>query len=232
MARDVTWFRRFALVSVILLVAAACGDDSDSGGDASSVPELTVEAAGVTVNGSALEEGGTAVIVAADRIQMDDSGRGVVQFQDDVELELFRSTEAQIDGAEVGSGGSALVEVRHEAGHARVRVPSEGTDRVTLETQAAVITTLDPGTEFIVCHAPDVVTCHVTVSGAAEVKAQGETVEVKAGEATFVLVGEPPPEAICAEMSEVEAWLSSIRNNENDQALGELVAAWPSEPCA
>jgi quercetin dioxygenase-like cupin family protein len=231
-ALDASWFRQIALLSAVLVVAAACGGDSESGGDPSPVPELTVAAAGVAVNGAPLQEGGTAALAAADRIQVDDSGRGVVLFQEDVEIELFRSTKAQIAGAEESSGGSALVDVSHEAGHARVRLPADGTDRVTLETQAAVITTLDPGTEFIVCHAPDVVTCHVTISGAAEVKAQGETVEVKAGEATFVLVGEPPPEAICARMGEVEAWLSDIRSNENDQALGELVATWPSEPCA
>lgn len=224
------WFRRIALVSVVLLVAAACGGD-DSGGEGSSGPELTVEAVGVALNGSALEQGTTSAIAAADRVQVDDSGRGVIRFRDNVELELFRGTQSQIDSAEEGSGGSALVEVTHEAGHARVSLPAEGSNRVTFKTQAAVITTLDPGTEFIACHAPDIVTCHVTVSGAAEVKAQGETVEVRAGEATFVLVGQPPPEPICASMDEVEAWLITIRNNENDAALGDLVATWPTEPC-
>jgi formylglycine-generating enzyme required for sulfatase activity len=72
----------------------------------------------------------------------------------------------------------------------------------------------------------------VTLKGAALVEAQGQTVTVREGEATYIFPGEPPRPALCARMEEVTQWMDQKRGAEQVEPLGKIVAEWPQEPCS
>jgi formylglycine-generating enzyme required for sulfatase activity len=103
--------------------------------------------------------------------------------------------------------------------------------RVTLETDDAIIKTLENGTEFIVCAAPGKITCVEVLKGSAEVTGQGEKVIIKAGEASYIATGQAPVPAICAPQTIFQDWKVSMREPADTPAIAEVVAGFPQEPC-
>jgi ferric-dicitrate binding protein FerR (iron transport regulator) len=167
-------------------------------------------------------------VVAGDEVHIDERGRALLRFHDRLLVELFRDTEVQLSDVELEPGGSVFVRLRQAFGHTRTSVESEAEARVEVETDHATIRAM--GTEFLVWHG-EALTCMVTLEGEAEVEAQGETIVVQAGEATYILADEAPQPAICAKMEEVNSWVDRKRGTEEMETLGALVRGWPQEPC-
>ena len=132
---------------------------------------------------------------------------------------------------EPGDCGS-LRKLRQINGHSHVALNERANVRVRLETDFATITTLEPGTEYLVCHDPTLLTCLVVQRGEVEVIGQAKVVRVKAGEGTYVLKDRPPFSPICADLAEVDGWLDEKLGSGSIKALGELVAGWKQESCA
>lgn len=168
-----------------------------------------------------------------DQITVEERGRGLLRFQDRLQVEVFHDTELRLSDAQLDPEGFIFLRLQQIIGSTRTELNEEVDARIRLETDHATITSGDtPGgkTEFVVCHAQPV-TCMVTLAGEVEVEAQGKRVTATEGEAVYVFPEEPPRPAICANMADVERWLEAERNIEETDPLGKIVAGWPQEPC-
>jgi formylglycine-generating enzyme required for sulfatase activity len=166
-----------------------------------------------------------------DRIQFEETGRGLLLVPGRLEVALFRTTELQLSGANQDANGATTIDLYQAYGNTRLRLLSGADVQVVLKTDYVTLTTLEPGTEFVICHKPDTITCGVVNQGAVLFSAQGVNVTANKGEAVYVRPGEPPSPAICARMEEVTDWLTKIQGQGEFTALGAIVNAWPQEPC-
>ena len=164
-----------------------------------------------------------------DLIAVEEAGRGLLRFPDDLAVEIFRTTELQISDVKLDSLGLNLVRLRLAFGTAYIQLNENARARVRLDTDFASIRA--DGTEFLLCHAPKIVTCLVTLKGEVEVEAQGQVVTARAGEAVYIFPDQPPQPAICADPEEVNQWMDRKRSTGEIEPLGALVGSWPQEPC-
>lgn len=229
------WIRHIAVLIMPIMIAAGC---TATPAPQAGVPQvdLTAKEIGVKVSSAGdsetdLQKDGSINVQVDDSIKLDQGGLGLLRFQDRLDVELFPNTEIQLDDAQQESGGSTFVRLNQIQGHAHVILNPGAIARLTLETELATATTLEQGTEFMVCHAPGVTTCLSVREGAVEFTSEGESKIYKAGESSFVKPGETPPPPVCIPAEEVNQWLSRIQAAEEVPALGELVAQWAQEPC-
>ena len=243
-----------SLIFVIpLIILAACASSpttqpalppptSDAPGPAAPQNEssllaaLTANNVNVTVSDGqstekALQKFETLNVTSGNRILIDKSGRGVMRFGDRHEIDLFGDTEVVLDEAKLEPGGSTFLRLRQVRGHTHILLNPQSIARVTLDTADSTMTTLEQGTEFAVCFAPNKVTCIVVKDGALEVTSQGSKQVYKQGEFTFYEPGQPPQTPNCIRQDDFDDWLNSKRSPADTLPLSQLVASWPQEPC-
>jgi hypothetical protein len=186
----------------------------------------------------ALEKDDSVDIRVNDQISVEEKGKGLLRFQDNLLVEILHGTELDIENVRLEPGESIFVRLQQLLGTTRTELKNAANARISYGTEFATITSVgDPAgdaegdTEFVICHAPGKVTCMVTLAGEMEVEAYGEVVNVEAGEATYIFPGEPPGPAICADIDEVQIWLDMYRNAEKVEPLGKIVGTWPQDPC-
>lgn len=211
-------------------------NEPDTQTDTSVLGILIADEPGVTVTSAdnteiALQKGETINVRVNDKITQEDEGHSVLRFLDDIEVELLRGVDIILTEARQESGGSIFVRLKLNRGHTHFSLNEQAIARAVVETDDVVITTREQGTEFFVCSAPGVLTCHPVSKGAIEVVGQGKQEIIEGGSASFTLYGEPPQPPICAIIEELEAWLVKMRGSGDVQGLGELVASWPQVPC-
>jgi hypothetical protein len=124
-------------------------------------------------------------ILSGDRIKLDEVGRGVLRFQDRLEVDIFGTTEIHLLTAEdLESDGTFLIRLDLVYGHVHLHMDERAIGKVTLETDNISITTLEPGTDFIVFHEPGGITDVMVQKGAVEEEtSQGEKLILREGEA-------------------------------------------------
>ena len=173
-----------------------------------------------------------------DQISVEEKGKGLLRFQDSLLVEILHGTELDLENVRLEPGNSIFVRMQQLLGTTRTELKNAAEARISYGTEFATITSVgapsgdkEGDTEFVICHAPGKVTCMVTLAGEVEVEAQGEVVNVEAGEATYIFPGQPPGPAICANVDEVETWLDMYRNAEETEPLGKIVGRWPQDPC-
>jgi formylglycine-generating enzyme required for sulfatase activity len=232
------WFRRITSLMIPLLVGVGCVTTPTSE-PTLPPPEASFtafEIPGKVFHGETsdvvLEKDHNVPIQVDDRIQLEETGQGILQFQDRLAVRMFRRTEIHLVDANEDLSGSTSVNLFLSYGNTLVRLNEEKTVWLVLKTDYATLTTLLPGTDFVVCHTQDVITCGVVNEGAVEFQAQGVKKTAKKGEAIYVRPGEPPSDAICAQQDEVEDWLNRIQGTGESKPLGAIVAGWPQEPCS
>lgn len=226
---------RIVLLVILIMIAVGCTATPEP---QVNVPQanLTAKKTGVKVSSGGdsetdLQKDGNTNVNVDDRIILDEGGLGVLRFQDRIDVELFPNTEIRLDDAQQESGGSTFVRLDQIQGQAHVTLDPGAIARLTVETELATATTLEQGTEFMLCHAPGVTTCIAVREGAVEFTSEGESKTYKAGQSSFVKPGETPPPPVCVPPEEVTRWLSTIQTAEEIPDLGALVAQWAQEPC-
>ncbi len=246
-------FTRIIVFIIPLITLAACASSpttqpalppptSDAPGPAAPQNEssllaaLTANNVNVTVSDGqsaekTLQKFETLNVTAGNRILIDKTGRGVMRFGDRHEIDLFGDTEVVLDDAKLEPGGSTFLRLRQVRGHTHILLNPQSIARVTLETADSTMTTLEQGTEFAVCFAPDKVTCIVVKEGALEVTSQGSKQVYKQGEFTFYEPGQPPQTPNCIRPDEFNDWLASKQGPADAAPLSQVVASWPQEPC-
>lgn len=173
----------------------------------------------------------TISVQPGDSIEVASDGHGELRFQDLLEAELFPNAIVQLADLRLESGGSTSIELRQDQGHIKVSQIEGAPVRLVLVTEDATITTVENPTQFIVCKAPGVVTCLKVYKGATQITAQGKSEYIQEGEASFVEKGKPPSPVICAPNEIFLAWEEQARKSPPTQAVGDLVAALPRQPC-
>lgn len=234
--RKQDWIRRIVALVVPVMIAAGC---SVTDAPQANVPQANLTAKEISVSVSSgedveteLQKDGRIDIGVDDRIRLDERGQGVLRIQDSVEADLFHKSEIQLADANTGSAGAIFVKLNQIHGQSRVRLIEGASVQVTLETDYAIIKTLEQGTEFVVCHTPDTITCLVVNKGVIEVTAQGKKEIIPPGEASYVLPGGPPSPPICVRQDEFDRWFADLQASQEDRPLGKLVGGWPQESCA
>ena len=252
------YFAHSVILLLLLLIASACTDASttqpsehqtqtlspteeqpptEALPESSSPAMLISFAGGVTVVGEgnsekALNQNETIVIPVGERVILDADGRGALRFQGGNEVELFGGSDVRLDEVKLESGGSIFIRLEQNAGHSRVFLDEQMVARLTLETVDSTITTLEQGTEFTVCYAPEKVTCVLVQTGEVEITSKEEKLTLKPERATYYTPDQPPQPAICARMEEFDSWLIEKRGPVDIGGLGALVASWPQDPCS
>lgn len=234
------FWRGFALFVAFGLIAAGCNRPSETP-DSTDTPNATprsqadLTALNIIVKRLRedevwnLQEEESVDIQMHDLIAVEEAGRGLLRFPDDLAVEIFRKSELQISDVKLDSLGLNLVRLRLAFGTAYTKLNENARARVRLDTDFASIRA--DGAEFLLCHAPEKVTCLVTLKGEVEVEAQGQVVTARAGEAVYIFPGQPPQPAICADPEELNQWMDRKRSTGEIRPLGALVGSWPQEPC-
>ena len=70
------------------------------------------------------------------------------------------------------------------------------------------------------------------MKGEVEVAAQGRVVTTHAGEATYVVPGQPPFTPICANLLTVNTWLDKMRSGQPARTLDQVVKSFPQKSCS
>jgi formylglycine-generating enzyme required for sulfatase activity len=240
------WFRRFAGVLIPFLFGVGCvlitptppTESAPLPGPppapvaAFSTREITGRVIRADNSEEILEKGRELSVQVADRIQLDKTGQGLLKFQDRLEVGMFRETELDLADANEESSGSTFVSLNLNRGNMRLRLIEGNIVWVILKTEYVIMTTLEQGTDFVVCHSPGIITCGIVNEGAVEFQAQGEKKIAKKGEAIYVRPDEPPSDAICAHEQEVVDWLNDIQGSGEVLGLGKIVQNWRQEPCS
>ncbi|MGE5603691.1 MAG: SUMF1/EgtB/PvdO family nonheme iron enzyme [Nitrososphaerales archaeon] len=235
---SITGLARSLTLLFVSLIALGCSPPAATPPTVSPTrANLTAEAAPVQVartdsSESTLTQNETVTIGIDDRILVPEAGHARLDVGTGVEAHMYRGSEFSLAEARSEPGDALFAKLEQTTGCGKVRLLGAAQARVRLETAFGSITTLEPGTQFVVCHDLDVLTCLVVLNGEVEVFAEGKVVRVEAGEATFILKGKPPSPAICAQVDQVGAWMGAMEGTGKVRDLGDLVASWPQESCA
>ncbi|MCI0551508.1 MAG: hypothetical protein L0287_11170, partial [Anaerolineae bacterium] len=162
--------------------------------------------------------------------EQDEQSYSILDFSDDLKVELFGNTSVFLADLRQAAGGSTHVTLRLEGGNMFVHLNDQTTSQVMVQTLYATIRTLTDGAEFDVCHNEEL-TCVLVKKGVVEVSAQGRMNIVKAGEAGLVLKDESPSPTICAPTPVFIAWEGRYRRFVNARALDKELSLLPQKPC-
>ena len=177
-----------------------------------------------------VEEDQKVSVEANDRIEVvklenqEKQSRSILDFSDFLTVELFTNAVVLLQDVREEAGGSTHVTLNLSRGHMFVELTDETNSRVTVETPDATINTLEDGTQFRICKAPDSLTCAQVKKGSIEIIAKGEKEIVKAGEASFIFKDEPPSSIICAPNEIFVDWEEQYRQETSTPTLGAMVA--------
>jgi hypothetical protein len=145
-----------------------------------------------------------------DQINTDDNGLGILTFADFLRVEVFRRTGLQVKAAP-DPNAPAIVKLYLALGTTLQQLQRQAGQRVDVTTDTGWATIRAVSTTYLISVDDDEVTWVVVFDGEVEVEAQGQTVVVRAGQATWVEPGQPPHAPIDVDLGATEEWLDSLR---------------------
>lgn len=213
------------LVWSVVLLAAACSsvDATDQAGTGDSSPALTVARPTVLLNGAEAAAGNPIDVDPGDTVVVE-GGLGLVEYSNVLELEMFISTNVVLPDPD------DLI-VRLKSGHLHVTLDQDVEGSLVVDLGERTLTTTEPGTEFVVCQAPEGATCVYVVEGGLQWEGDGDPALYGAGEGTFARPGEPPESPNCPPAASFSRWMSGSRNGTSRQSLSDYVGQWAQQPC-
>ena len=160
----------------------------------------------------------------------EEQGYSILDFSDDLEVELFSNTSVFLAALRQQVSGSSDVTLHLEGGQIFVHLNELTDAQIVIQTPAATIRTLTGGTEFDVCH-NEGLTCIFVKKGVVEVTAKNRTELVKVGEAIHILKDQRPSSTICAPIAQFTSWEDEYRQFAETPTLENELAQLPQEPC-
>jgi formylglycine-generating enzyme len=179
-----------------------------------------------------LKKGDSASVALNDVISAENNGRGLLHFGDKILIDVYRGSQTTILDVKTQPSDTLFVKVEQVNGHVRVRVSENSNAQVRMVTTIATITTLKPGSDFVLCQNPVALTCIVALKGKIEVVGQGKVVNLNGGEGTYILKGKPPFDPICADLNAVNEWIDNKLGDGDIVPLSKLVGGWNPQPCS
>ena len=244
--KESVWdYSRIALFIIFLWISSSCTPNivSQPASPPTSQPTEVVYHADLTAVISSLRitrgnepeivipENGTFELQVDDQIETDEQGLGVLTFPNLLEVELFRNAKIHIVEVFKDPTGTTVVRLKQLQGHSRFLLINGANVRLALETEITIVESLEHGTEIILCHAPEKVTCIAVLNGGIKVTGQGTEEVVKGGEATYVRNGLPPIPAVCAPEGIFVTWEDMIRTSGDAPTVTQIVDGLPQLPC-
>ena len=162
-----------------------------------------------------------------DKINVDQTGLGILTFANLLRVEVFRKTELQVKAAP-DPNAPLIVKLYLALGTTRQELQKRAGKRVDVTTETGWATIRAVATEYLISMEDDEVTWVVVFDGEVEVEAQGQTVIVRAGQATWVEPGQPPHSPIDVDLGAVNEWLDGLRGTGEVGPLRPVVV--PPEP--
>jgi len=179
-----------------------------------------------------------------DKINTSQTGLGILTFADFLRVEVFRKTELQVKAAP-DPNAPLIVKLYLALGTTLQGLQRKAGQRVDVTTDTNWATIRAVSTTYLISVDDDEVTWVVVFDGEVEVEAQGQTVIVRAGRATWVEPGQPPHSPIDVDLGAVGEWVEKLRGTgevgpiqpvivppeTEDQTDPWLEAGhWPEEP--
>jgi formylglycine-generating enzyme required for sulfatase activity len=231
------WFRRTAALLIALLFLSGCANPTPAPTASAPHAALTaLQGPGKLIRADLtqvdLQKDLSTDVQVEDRIQFEKTGQGFLLFPGRLEVEMYRATDLLVERAVQELSGATTIDLYLFSGNSHLRLLRGSQVQLVFKTDYAVVTTLEPGTEFVVCHTPERITCGVVYEGSVEFRAQGESKIAGKGDGIYVRPGEAPSIAICARMQEVRQWQDDIRGSGEFTPLGGIVSSWPQQPCS
>ena len=145
-----------------------------------------------------------------DKVNTDQTGRGILTFADFLRVEVFRQTGLQVKAAP-DPNAPLIVKLYLALGTTLQQLKKRAGERVDVTTETDWATIRAVSTTYLISVDDDEVTWVVVFDGEVEVEAQGQTVVVRAGQATWVEPGQPPHSPIDVDPGAVDEWLDGLR---------------------
>ena len=212
---------------------------------APALPQFDARVTAVRSGVRIIRSGGTEIEVQEDKtmdVQVEDGieviklegkaeqSYSILDFSDDLEVELFSNTSIVLADLREVAGGATHISLHLEGGHMFVHLNQQATTQLTVQTPAATIRILSGSAEFDVCH-NEGLTCVLVKRGVVEVVTEDKTEVLRAGEASQILRDQNPSSPICAPLSRFTDWEESYRQFADTPALGTEISALPQEAC-
>lgn len=207
---------------MLVLVIEACTSAA-----AAETP-LDVSSAVVTVNGGEVNPGEATNVEPGDRIEVSAGGLGTLRYEDVARFEMFKGANLTVPDLETDPG---LVMVRLGGGHLYVESDPKGDTQIEVDVGNRTVRSAEPGTDFVICQAPDETTCVFVLEGSVEWVEDDVVSTLTTGQSTFARAGEPPRSPNCPPRVAFERWLDDARENEESETLGALVDRYRAELC-
>lgn len=234
-------FKQLLATLLFFLILAGCAtvpESPDTSGNPETGPQAQIEDLASTLEvyqGESLKAGigagQSASISPGESIKMAPDGRAALKLPNFLNVELLGEVILRLDQLQLESGGSTFVKLDQVQGHTIVSLTPGAPIQLTLVTDYATATTEEPGTKFLVCHAPGVITCLTVEKGSVEFTNDQGTQHLKEGQASYVKAQQPPSPPICVPLEALTAWEEQARSSGISQALDQLVGGFQQEPC-
>jgi hypothetical protein len=163
-----------------------------------------------------------------DAINVDQTGLGILTFADFLRVEILRKSELQVKAAP-DPDAPPIVKLYLALGTTRQELQKRAGERVDVTTETNWATIRAVATTYLISMEDDEVTWVVVFDGETEVEALGQTVVVRAGQATWVEPGEAPQPPFDIEMEPVDAWVGGALQGEEVGPI-ESVILWQGPP--
>jgi len=213
---NVKWVVRIILLVLLASTVAACrccATPSTPGAAA----DLSAERSRVQCRhpGQAVEDvavGDHESVTTGDQINTDQTGLGILTFADFLRVEVFRKTELQVKAAP-DPNAPPIVKLYLALGTTLQGLHRKAGQRVDVTTDTDWATIRAVATTYLISVDDGEITWVVVFDGQIEVEAQGQTVVVRAGQATWVEPGRPPRAPIDVDPRAVEEWVNGLRES-------------------
>jgi hypothetical protein len=212
---NVKWVVRVILLVLVASNVAACRCSAPPAPGAAA--DLSTERTLVQCRhpGQAVEDvavGDHEPVATGDQINTDHTGLGILTFADFLRVEVFRKTGLQVKAAP-DPNAPPIVKLYLALGTTRQELQKRAGERVDVTTDTDWATIRAVATTYLISVEDDRVTWVVLFDGEAEVAAQGQTVVVRAGQATWVEPGQPPHTPIDVDPRAIEEWVNRLRES-------------------
>ena len=157
-----------------------------------------------------------------DEINVDQTGLGILTFADFLRVEIIRKSELQVKAAP-DPDAPPIVKLYLALGTTRQELQKRAGERVDVTTETDWATIRAMATKYLISMDDDEETWVVVFDGEAEVEAQGQTVVVRAGQATWVEPRKAPQPPFDVEMGPVDDWVRRALQGEEVGPIESII---------
>ncbi|MBC8248221.1 MAG: hypothetical protein H8E90_00960, partial [Anaerolineales bacterium] len=219
------------LASVALAVGACNGTPTPTLGRAAEILAEGPEVEFHPLGGAAkvLPIGQPEAVRAGDEIKTGDKGLGILTVADSLKVEVLRGTGLKVR-AVPDPNVPPTMKLHLDSGTTFQELQRQVDQQVDVTTETKWATIRAVPKACLISVDDDEITWVVVFCGEAEVKAQGETVVVQSGQATWVQPHQPPVTPVPVDLCAIEEWLDGLRGTAEVESIQPVIATLTPTP--